>query len=183
MLLKSLFEVVSPLDPKTVSRQFFEKRKRGIIYRFLSIAELAAILKSKWRLIGFDEYGEEEHDPKYDGMYFKSFSTKMTKDQYYTFEDDVLVAFDENELANINPMIKLIDYVYDENTEENEKRLISPTKMLPSDIFGGRYWDAIKMIYVPESKLPIFKKKVINWFAKHSEYDYLLPDYITIKGE
>lgn len=182
MLLKSIFEAVALPDdnnsePKVVTEEFFEKRIPGIIYRWQSLNELIAIYNGEWELIGFDEYGEEEHDPEYDDMYFKSFSTHENKEQNEMFLNDVLIAYDENGLAKLGGGTKLVDYVYDEKTKENEKRLISPNRMLPIAQLGGKYWKLVKAIYVPKSELDYFKEKFLPQFSGHEQ---LLPPWYII---
>lgn len=177
MKLYKVYEALSP-KIKVIPLSFSLTRIPGIIYRWQCLDELVNIYNGEWALTPFDTYGEEDHDPEYDDMYFKSFSTHETPDQNETFFDDVLIAYDEAGLERLGGGSKLVDYVYDVNTEENEKRLISPNEMLPAASLGGKYWKLIKTIYVPKSNFDQFNDKFLPQFDGHEN---LLPPWVVIR--
>lgn len=163
---------------RPVTEGYLCKRRPGIVWRWQCFDELLAIRDGAWAFTGFDDYGEENHDPIYDDMYFKSFSTHETPQQIIDFFDDTITVFDENGLENLGKGTKFVDYVYDPETNENEKRLVSPRRMLPIVDECGEYWQLVKAIYVPESNLKAF----IDKFLPKIEDDAVIPPYGVVKG-
>lgn len=180
MLLRHVYEALerNQMTDFVLEGDFF-KRTPGIIYRWMCNDELLNIYWGSWELVGFDDYAEDAHDPKYDGMYFKSFSTQETPEQNKAFYDDVLVAFDEKGLASIGAGTKLVKYVYDKETQEYEKRLVSPHVLLPKESIGGKYWKLIKGIYVPKHEFKKFKEDILPEFEDNPED---LPKWAIIKN-
>lgn len=187
MLLKKIFEMVATPtvkdnNKKVVTSDAFDTRIPGIIYRWMSIGELQNIYKGDWAFLGFDEYGEEDHPKEFDNKFFKSFSTHLNEEQNDFFFDDLLVAFDEHALETLVPRIKLVDYEYEEHSKENEKRLIYNKESLPKTGVAGKYWKAIKLIYVPASELNQFDSNVLLPSPKNPINTQDLPPWFVIKG-
>ena len=180
MLLKDVYRLFEQYNqPQFVLSNHFSTEKPGILYRWMCIDELLNVYWGDWQFVGFDDYAEEAHDPKYDDLYFKSFSKKETQEQNKDFFDEVLVAFDEKGLANLGSGTKLVDYVFDKDTHEYEKRLISPHVLLPKESIGGKYWQLVKAIYVPKSKMKSFDD---NFLPEFEDTPELLPPWFVIKN-